>query len=393
MTEEKLRECFKEQLPALPLGFEERNNALLNRLTKQEAVMKRKISFSLVFAMVLLVAVLGIAVAAELGAFGQLRESWFGKKMEHLEQVAEVQNQQVDVPQDEFGFPAAQFTLTQSYYDGKTLYAGYRLTLGATKALVQDTVDASSIAWDITPADEGPLTDWESMLSPEDYALMQKTLNEKGEVFLTVYEQFLGDGLYLADGEYADPVESDESLTEAGDRVGYTRVSLPNAANQDAIEVSFPLVRIIRYYYQNANGSYHKFERMEDRLLQATIAKNTKEAEPTVHATTFWGHEAQVKLWVSDIDIRARIGIKLPEEMKKQWDNQWDDLTIDALELFKLYADGKDVRVRATQIDSDETYSLIMDMDFDLPDSFHSLKLIPRYSLSGEHEDEALVLK
>ncbi len=395
MTKEQLEQRLAQQQPPIPQGFEARHDALLNRLTKQEVVMKKRISFVAIAVLVLLLAALGIAVAAELGVFGQMSEQYArpDNKLKQLDQVAQVYTQQTDVPAEAVGFAAVHFALNQAHFDGETLYVSYSLTPGWDTALVQQTVDVSSIEWDTTPDVAVMNSNWEKRLSPETYQQMQKMLEETGEVFLTVYEQYLGDGVYLPDGSYASVQGADEMRTATGEKIGYKRLLVPDGTG-DSVELSFPLYRAVAYYYRNAEGCYYKYGHdREELMLKATVERNASKAEAVLYNASFWNHDAQVTLWVSDMDIQAKVQLQLNKEDAQLFEEHWDNPALDTLEMFLLYAGGQEVRVTATECGIDENYLMTMDLEYEKPEKIDALQLVPYYANSGAHMEEALNLK
>lgn len=70
MDERKLRDALKACHSGCELPVE-RQQAVLHAIRKEEMVVKRKISVALVFALVMILAIGGTAIAASLGVFGQ----------------------------------------------------------------------------------------------------------------------------------------------------------------------------------------------------------------------------------------------------------------------------------------------------------------------------------
>ena len=126
MSEDKLRgaivnamdDCFM-QVDARP----SQKTRIMRRIEGEET-MRRKHTYTLALAMVLVLTLCGGVVAAELGIFGHfgLTSEFSGERLSHLDAAASAVGETVTSPE---GFA---LTLEQAYCDGSRLYYTYTLT-------------------------------------------------------------------------------------------------------------------------------------------------------------------------------------------------------------------------------------------------------------------------
>lgn len=126
MSEDKLRgaivnamdDCFM-QVDARP----SQKTRIMRRIEGEET-MRRKHTYTLALAMVLVLTLCGGVVAAELGIFGHfgLTSEFSGERLSHLDEAASAVGETVTSPE---GFA---LTLEQAYCDGSRLYYTYTLT-------------------------------------------------------------------------------------------------------------------------------------------------------------------------------------------------------------------------------------------------------------------------
>ena len=119
--------------------------------------MKKRISATLVFAIILVIVLCGGVVASELGVFAQFgaQSENSGERLDHLDEAASVVGETVT---SDAGFT---LTLEQAYCDGSRLYFAYTLAGdGFTLGDGADTEDGTSMTiWD--RADE--LNGWHNL--------------------------------------------------------------------------------------------------------------------------------------------------------------------------------------------------------------------------------------
>lgn len=148
MENDKLRQCIHNALDECFAYTDERPSQkyrILNRL-EGEGKVKKRISATLVFAIVLVIALCGGVVASELGLFAQfgLRSEMNGTRLEQLDKAAAVVGETFI---SEAGF---SLTLEQAYCDGERLYFAY--TLAGDGFTLGDGADAEDGAtmtiWD-----------------------------------------------------------------------------------------------------------------------------------------------------------------------------------------------------------------------------------------------------
>lgn len=148
MKNDKVRQRIHDALDECFAYTDERPSQkyrILNRL-EGEGKVKKRISATLVFAIVLVIALCGGVVASELGLFAQfgLRSEMYGTRLEQLDKAAAVVGETFT---SEAGF---SLTLEQAYCDGERLYFAYTLAGdGFTLGDGADTESGTSMTiWD-----------------------------------------------------------------------------------------------------------------------------------------------------------------------------------------------------------------------------------------------------
>ena len=148
MENDKLRQHIHAALDECFAYTDERPSQkyrILNRI-QGEGKVKKRISATLVFAIILVIVLCGGVVASELGVFAQFgaQSENSGERLDHLDEAASVVGETVT---SDAGFT---LTLEQAYCDGSRLYFAYTLAGdGFTLGDGADTEDGTSMTiWD-----------------------------------------------------------------------------------------------------------------------------------------------------------------------------------------------------------------------------------------------------
>ncbi len=392
----ELKRRIQAERPELPRGFESRHDALLHTLThKEEIVMKKKVSISLAFVVVLLVLAFGMALAAGLGVFGQFAGQSGDSRLQSLEEVSQSYTDQSAIEELNAHFPALNFAASQAHYDGKSLYIAYTLSGPMTTLEYLDPKGAKEVQWEITPED-GMSTAWDEALDPKAYAEMQRRLSEDGRVLAVVYNQFVGDGAELSDGTYINPSRSDYKLLEDGGMQGYTEFEfpLPEAAqDKEKLEVVFKLLRTVYLYYQDETGEYYLLnygERIDPIHLPVTVLKNGGQRQLQGEGS-FERYSAAIAATMTDVDLKAECRITGPKSWATAWET-WESGGEDYLFEYALYADGERIRtIGFSCLVEDGVITFLQ--EYEHPGNARELILRPVYSQSGERPQEDIALQ
>ncbi len=401
MREEEIIRHVKAHQRPLPEGFEARRDMLLQRLIREEeTVTKKKLSLAMVMAMILALTLIGVALAAGFGVFGQLAVSQYNKdKLEKLDALSESYKKSV-VLKTEGEFPETTFTLDQGYYDGESLYVSYLVSgkHNVGKLLPGKPGDAALKAFDDHGNPEDIAMGLKPVLGDAFWEQVEAKVKKDGYAYFQVFSQYLGDGAWLDKDNYINPSEGDYALQKEGGYIGFTEFErpLPEAArNQDSIDLYMLIYRGTTTYYLTKDKALAKGERTTSELPMHIL--RTSQAPQILTGTgQFAGYSADIRAKVSPVDIKVDIRLSnLRQDQRAAWDDaDMDkvDETMDVLRSYQLYADGKPCRHNAYQASiTDDVLQIAM--GFPKPESFEELTIIPVYSQSDEHPDETITLK
>lgn len=376
------------------------HGAVMRRI-EGESVVKRKMSVALVFAIVLMLALCGMAVAAGLGLFGQLRATkedetsynrlglleeaavTIGETM-HL-RPAQAGDAEADTTYDKLRIRQHdgeyELTIDQVYCDGRKLYYSY------TYKMLGDAVQMH----------EGEATGFESWMKeypgktfaeafPQESVWQLDAAQYQTAVdwfaghtpgYMTVRYASVGDGADLPDGTYLNPVDNGSEMTEDGAMRAYYEVELPEGYQADErITFYLTISEIDTVYYQDETGAYSGLVMNRDASVCVPVeAQVTGESRVMTGESTAYGYPAHATLFVSDVDISGSVRIEAPEDCYPEG--------------YVLVADGVTYR----NIDewthfNGEAY--VLGMRFDLPPTMNSLALVP---YDPDRAQETITLK
>ena len=370
-----VREAIDARLSGVRMSREDRAR-VLERARKEEERMRKKISTGLMVALALTALLAGTALAAAGGIFEFFAGRDAGIGLEPLEQNlagAAVATGQT-LLQDE-----VELTVEESYYDGETLYLSWSIG-GQTRTEEPWTPDASQL--EAMEATQAEYLDVE--LSPGT-----------GVLVTTVSE---GDGLDLADGTYINPSMGDSSVLEDGTRVNWMRYETPlpeTARQQQSLDLVMTLYRTQTAYYMDADGAAYITSLSHEREeLPFRIECTDATAQATASAS-FENYTAECTITagiLNNVAVHANVVLTgMPAE--------WYDAVVsmedaaDAVYSYRLYIDGEMCQKFDAWLDGDAT-RLELWFGFiqpPLPETDeNTFTLVPVYTQSGEHPDEAL---
>ena len=372
-----IKQSLDENLSGLHISKREQAQMFNRIIQGEKPIMKRKVSAALVFAIVLILAMGGMALAAGLGLFGHFStepNNNNGNRLNRLEDNASTyeMTKQVSAPtpqaeivddtlydkllQEAYGHTFT-LTLDQAYCDGHKLYYSYTLTRNEPQS---------------------------------------KTFG-KGEPTGN-FDWYWVDGTDLMIYDSADERIGEDTIR------GFQEVEIPEEVELgDTIEFTINVIDRIGVYYQSERG----FERAtvqtpENRGFTEVpfTVKVNMDAELHAGSITTDDYSAQATLFISDVDVYGQVSYDAPEWVKALEEYDRKIMNDEQAEMpqviteYKLIADGKEMKLIDGGFGVDrQTGKYIVHLRYDVPESHEMLSLIPlRGADEAENPDEEIVL-
>ena len=397
--DEELRRIIRREFDE---AFSDLNDkpSLHNEIMKKiegERVVKRKISMTLVFAIVMMLALGGMAVAAGLGLFGQLRvqkvDEMSYERLGLLEDAAAVmgETRSVVVPvREEAAKPETvhdqvllsqqgreyELTVNQVYCDGRKLYYSYTLKTMGERVSLYDGEATGFERWNEAYKGERFADAFDLYLGEEENQRVADWLDSHESGYAVRHNAFVGDGADLPDGTYMNPIDSGNEQVDANTMTAYYEVALPEGyVPVETVEFVLTVMTSDTVYAQDESGAYSTtvFDRANSVEVKVT-APVMGSTSVLLGEGTADGYVAKAELHVSDVDLSGSVRIEAPEDY--------------APEGYNLIADG----VEYWNIDEWTTYDgecHVINMRFDLPASVNEVMLMP---LDPAYAHEAIEL-
>lgn len=373
------------------------HSAIMRRI-EGEKIVKRKVSMTLVFAIVMLIALGSMAIAAGLGLFGQLRASKVDEmsyeRLGLLEEAAivvgETRHISASGAQADKNHGTVReklladqlereydLTIDQVYCDGRKLYYSYTFRMNDERLSLYEGEATGFDGWNEAYLGEKFENVFDTWLGDEQNQKAADWLNSHESSYVVKHSAFVGDGADLPDGTYLIPVDSGSEAVDAFTTTAYYEVALPeNYVAGDDIEFVLTVMASDTVYFQNETGVYSTSVFNRDALIDVKVKAQVNGETTTISGeSTADGYAAKAKLYVSDVDINGRVCIDAPEDYEHEG--------------YYLLADGVEYR----NIDPWYAYedgACVVNLRFDLPETMGTLALMP---LDPDDAHEAIELK
>ena len=380
------------------------------RKIKGEEKVKKKISMTFAFAIVLTLALAGTAFAASLGLFGHFAgkddNDWASNKLEHLEAVAttvgetahasaypsgiQIGSTTVDSVLTSWDGATFDLTLDQAYCDGQKLYYSYTLTTTGPTARILGHGEPTGI--DVWSA-EFPGETYESSgihCGEKDDDMVRAFFAEQGAqnkpAHAVVNHFGLGDGADMMDGTPAMIYDSAEEYIDDRTIHGYQEVELPEGIEiGDTLDFTLAIGYGATIYMQDATGLYMSPIQAEQNRGWIDIPFTVTVDSSAVHLTgagEIGGHPTEVTLTFSGAEAYGEAIIDGPDTWKAAIESA-EERVSGMITSFALSANG----MRSENLDGgigyigDGRYRITL--RFDLPESRENLVLHPVYEDTG----------
>lgn len=373
------------------------HNVIMSKI-EGERIVKRKVSMTLVFAIVMTIALGSMAVAASLGLFGQLRASKVDEmsyeRLGLLEEAAVTvgetrqitasgvqKNAEPETVREKLLADQMQreydLTIDQVYCDGRKLYYSYTFKMNDDRLSMHEGEPTGFDKWDVAYRGEKFEDVFDTWLGDEQNQKVADWLNSHESGYVVMRNAFVGDGAELPDGTNLNPIDSGSETVDEFTTTAYYEVELPeDYVAGDIVEFVLTVMAYDTVYFQDETGVYSASVFNRDALTDVTVkVRVTGKTKTITGESTADGYDSKATLYVSDVDITGSVRIDAPEEYEPEG--------------YYLLADG----VEYHNIDPWHGYDgegHAINMRFDLPETMGSLVLMP---LDPDYAHEAIELK
>ena len=373
------------------------HNVIMSKI-EGERIVKRKVSMTLVFAIVMTIALGSMAVAASLGLFGQLRASKVDEmsyeRLGLLEEAAVTvgetrqitasgvqKNAEPETVREKLLADQMQreydLTIDQVYCDGRKLYYSYTFKMNDDRLSMHEGEPTGFDKWDVAYRGEKFEDVFDTWLGDEQNQKVADWLNSHESGYVVMRNAFVGDGAELPDGTNLNPIDSGSETVDEFTTTAYYEVALPeDYVAGDIVEFVLTVMAYDTVYFQDETGVYSASVFNRDALTDVTVkVRVTGKTKTITGESTADGYDSKATLYVSDVDITGSVRIDAPEEYEPEG--------------YYLLADG----VEYHNIDPWHGYDgegHAINMRFDLPETMGSLVLMP---LDPDYAHEAIELK
>ena len=360
---------------------------VLNQV-RGDVKVKKKFSVGIVFAIVLMLLMMSAAVAAGLGLFGQIGEREHADaRLPGLERVSESVGLSFETAE------GVTVTIDQAYYDGERVFISYtksgpfdQLEMGEGKPEGLGECD-----WELPGEIYGEYFFSESA----SHALMAAHLDGSAPRWATQRYVNVHDGLRSGEIEL-EIIGGETYLTEDGTMVGWKECIVPKEAAAKELAVSIGTFTSVTTFCQDESGLYVYSGVREPAVWhEFTVKMDLSGGMKLAGHAEGDGWVAKAHLTVSAIDVKGEIVVKCPQswvEIQRTWENPDG---VDYVREWKLYVGGVEVEGHNLdgsmdpRVDGQLTYTICYQLDA----LVENMQLVPVYSRSGVHMDEAIPQK
>lgn len=425
MNEDRIRESLRACLSDSRFP-EEKQWEVLERIHGEKTVMKRKISYAVVLAAALLLAMSALAIAAGFGVFGLLKDNINaeinGTRLQRLDEAADsigageaisIYAAAPDADATDYDrILAAQngrtfgLTIHQAYCDGRKLYYSYTLTTNRKELTCSEGAPTGFGAWEW----EEPGKTFKDVWSFDDLETWQQIadwLDGGAQRYAALDSVGVGDGASIDDGSEKGVLtmiyDSAEEWIDNTTLQGFQEVELPEEyAIGDTIKLLMPVMFGTTVYYQDETGVYRTGVRQTANRgvlrIPFSVAVGGNATEMTGAIST-QEYTAQAALTFTDVTAYGEVVFDAPEwAAAYQADNDYwmngskgePPVMPDMITSYQLIAGDEVLANIGGGFGASESGKYYVYVEFDLPQSTDSLILQPT---DREFVDDVIILK
>lgn len=351
---------------------------------KGEQPVKKKLSVSMLVLIATLVLSLSVALATGLGVFGTLSEEQNADiRLSALEEAA------TPLPAVTPASKSITVDISQAYYEGSRVFVSYRVTGDWYSVQLHEGAPETDYAW--TDVRERHIcAENQSNDHPEGQRAID-FLDGKGQRWVEISASSLSDGLYLADGTYLDIIGGESSIQEDGSLIGWKECKIPEEYLAEELTFKAVLTCGRTVQFQDGDTFRSVYERGDRKEYAFTLRRDDR-CTYLKGASTQADYHAEAVLASGQIDVTGDVRLTCPEAWAQTWAS-WESSEADMITNWNLYQNGDLVGASGVQeiVVADEQ-TLVFTLLYPAVPDAGNLALVPVYSLSGEHPEEALAV-
>lgn len=281
--------------------------------------------------------------------------------------------------------------VNQAYYEGSRIFVSYKM--GSNVDLIKLNEGApEGIEW--THEVENWITGEAPAFDQADYMKEHDWLDGKGQRWLEGPYDVV-DGIILEDGTETRTVGGMEIKQKDGSLIGWLETVIPEekAADSQSFALSIACNHAVKFQDKNTYKENWQETGKASVPFTATRDKDVKTLRGSKQ-TKAW--QAKASATAGKADMQAIIRLTSDEQSKARNELETGDgeISTDLIIYWDLYRNGQvmdDVYgENRVFMDGDE---VVYEMLFPRMDNLSSLSLVPMYTRSGAHEDEAIALQ
>lgn len=375
----------------------ERTKREVYAMANQKQKRRARLSVALIAAILLTIALTGAALAA--GWFGSVFSTMSGRHQngersdyQALEALAERNGKA-----EGFTFSdgsSVTLQLSESYFDGEQLIAGFTLTSNASARMIEPNSETFRYMQTYRP-EAFPLADEETLralLPGTLYDDFMAELEKEGCACAAVLDVYMGDGV-SANGEYLSPEMDDRGVYEDGTQWRFIEFERPlpeeiRTRNELTLSARVYGQRTLVYMDENGLKVDYGVEAREQFDAEWSIHRTEADIRSYHASASGSDYSSEIELTVSPVNAHLTIETKVSASWESaELDEYGGRDGIDFLWMWEIYADG-------TRLDSAvETASRYGETATFPVGSAEVITLRPVYVISGEHPDEDVVIR
>ena len=201
---------------------------------------------------------------------------------------------------------------------------------------------------------------------------------------------WLHDGLYLEDGTYLDIIGGDEMIQDDGSIIGWKECVIPADHLSDTLTFKAVLFRGKNTMFQDGNTLKWLYQRGDSTDVFFTLKRNDRYVFLKGSAGTAV-YQARAELTSGSVDLKGSVRVIAPEKWVKIWTSWENEENLDVIESWNLYQNGVLISDEGMQsIRTEGAAEIIFELLYQHMESVEGLSLVPVFSQSGEHMNEAI---
>lgn len=358
------------------------------RAAKGEKKVKHQLNKGLVLALILMLMLGSVAVAAELGLFGQIgQQEDADVRLPALDTAATPMEKVFTTPE------GVTVTINQAFYDGTRVFVSYAVSGPTKSAELGEGKPEHMVNYDWDKPGVIYANEFQ-----DDSAVGQQMaawLDGSAPRWARVTSVYVGDNMDMADGTNMNIIGGggDNVYLEDGSYINWKECEVPADKAAEEITVCLLVNTTEKTYYQTADCLYYGYNGITNRnKFEFTIQK--ADVTGLTGSGTGENWTAEASLTASVIDLKGEIVVTGPEGWTDIWTNWENPGKLDYINEWNLYVNGAkaegynlDGSVRAM-----EGGKVSFGICYKLDALEGEMKLAPVYAYAGEKLDEAITL-